>query len=573
MAAGENPDKVESPELICPGWRYSSTLPNPLDIDESRLAPSVGGTSGGNGTSAGSSDLEQKSEANPRSHIFLGRPMSVAHELAFFIVVATANFTPHSGFHQTLCILREIGDDIGAVAPGQLVWTVAAYGLSVGTLILPAGRLGDLYGHRRLFLLGNLWFALASLLAGLAAVCAPPRQRYAAFVVARALQGIGPAVLVPNAVALLGVTYVPGPRKAMLFAVFGAMAPASAVVSPAVTGLIALAWWPCAFWALALVLALVAAAGLYVIPADEERSHHHGAGGGGGGGGPAAAAARRRGGFRGLCAELDVLGALTGVTGLVLISVAWIQSTLAGWGRPYVGALLVLGLGLCAAFACVEARARKPLIPLEAINSGVALVLAAVFCGWGCFSIYIYYIWSFYEVLRGATPLLATAWHSPILVSGVAAALTFGLVVHRVGPAVVMALALLAFAAGSALIATAPIAQTYWSQTFLCNLVITWGMDLSFPAATLMLSDLVAAEHQGIAASLVTTVVNYSGALALGVAGTVAAHAQGEGQTPEDVLRGYRGAWYVGIGLAVCGLVFSLVFVWRFSKRQKGMMG
>ncbi|KAI1426965.1 major facilitator superfamily transporter [Xylaria sp. FL1777] len=508
---------------------------------------------------SGSSDLEKNSPRDRRTYIFLGKPMSFAHELAFFAVVSTANFTPHSGFHQTLCILQLIATDLGATQGAQLVWLMAGYGLTIGTFILLAGRLGDIYGYKRLFLIGNLWFALSSLLAGFA-IFIPIQTstyrptRYAVFLMARVLQGIGPALMIPNGVALLGATYVPGPRKAMLFAIFGAMAPASAIISPAITSLFALLWWPYAFWTFAIVLVGVTLVGLYVIPDPPVTGEEN------------TCTGQSQQGFINLCAELDVLGALTGVSGLVFISVALNQGSLAGWRNAYVPAILVAGILLCATFVLIERQARKPLIPLEALNVGVGFVLAAIGCGWGCFGIYIFYIWEFYEVLRGASPLLATAWHSPILVSGIAAALTTGFIIHRVGPAVVMALALLAFTVGITLIATTPIKQSYWLQTFFCNIIITWGMDLSFPAATLMLSDLVAPEHQGIAASLVTTVVNYSGALALGVAGGVELHVNGGGWSPENILKGYRGAWYLGTGLGATGFLISLVFVCRFSR-------
>ncbi|KAI5928497.1 major facilitator superfamily domain-containing protein [Camillea tinctor] len=554
-APGGTNDDLLSKDFEKSGTNESSWTFRELDVDPGPRAANP------RDASTNSSDLEKQSQENPRAHIFLTRPMTTLHEIAFFMIVATANFTPLSGFHQTLCILHIIGDDLGVTNPGQLVWLMSGYGLTVGTFILPAGRLGDVYGYKRVFVLGNLWFAAFSLLAGLATYAGSGRG-YAVFLVSRIMQGVGPALLIPNAVALLGVTYVPGPRKAMLFALFGAVAPASAVISPAVTSLFAMVWWPSAFWALALVLVVVALAAVHIVP-DVPPS-------------PEKTAAQQQqqpqeSGFRRFCAELDVLGAVTGVTGLVLISVAWNQGVVdGGWHSAYTYVLLILGILLCASFACVERRARKPLIPLQALrNPGVAFVLAAVSCGWGCFGIYIYYVWEFYEVARGASPLLATAWHSPILVSGVAAAVTTGLAIHRVGPAAVMALALLAFTAGTALIATAPVDQTYWAQTFLCNVVVTWGMDLSFPAATLVLSDLVAPEHQGIAASLVTTVVNYSGALALGVAGTVEIRVNNGGATPEDVLRGYRGAWYVAIALGALGLAISLVFAWRFSRWQR----
>ncbi|KAI1457224.1 MFS general substrate transporter [Annulohypoxylon moriforme] len=491
-------------------WSYSAPELPSHDLDGNTLSPRLEINDRQNQPSSLSSDLEKKGgREDPRAHIFLGRPMTVIHEIAFFAVVSTANFTPRS--------------DLGVTSSGQLVWIIAGYSLT-GTLILLAGRLGDVYGHKFIFLLGNAWFALFSLVAGLSVYTPRP---YATFLFARIMQGIGPALLVPSAVALLGVTYVPGPRKAMLFAIFGAMAPTSAIISPAFTSLLALARWSYAFFALSLFLIFTTLAGMVIIP-----------------GGLTPEKGRvPQGDLKILCAEMDVLGALTGVSGLVLISVSWNQASINSWRDPYVPILLMVGSLLCVCFIFVEKHARKPLIPLQALNPGVAFVLAAVFCGWGCFGIYIYYIWEFYEVLRGASPLLATAMHSPILVSGIAAAITTGVIIHRVGPAVVMALALLAFTIGTTLIATAPIDQTYWTQTFLCNLIITWGMDLSFPAATLMLSDLVSSEHQGIAASLVTTVVNYSGALAMGVAGTVELHVNNGGKTPEDILKGYRGAW------------------------------
>ena len=81
-------------------------------------------------------------------------------------------------------------------------------------------------------------------------------------------------------------------------------------------------------------------------------------------------------------------------------------------------------------------------------------------------------------------------------------------------------------------------------------------MDMSFPSATIVLSNAVKKEHQGIAASLVNTVVNYSISLALGFAGTVEANV-----SDGDMLKGYRGAWYLGIGLSGTGILLSIVFI------------
>jgi hypothetical protein len=91
---------------------------------------------------------------------------------------------------------------------------------------------------------------------------------------------------------------------------------------------------------------------------------------------------------------------------------------------------------------------------------------------------------------------------------------------------------------------------------------------MSFPAATLLLSNLMAKEHQGVAGSLVNTVVNYSISIALGIAGTIEVHVNSGG---DDLLKGYRAAWYLGIGLAGSGAICAAIFgvhTWRTSRRN-----
>lgn len=168
---------------------------------------------------------------------------------------------------------------------------------------------------------------------------------------------------------------------------------------------------------------------------------------------------------------------------------------------------------------------------------------------------------NFLQVLRGASSLLTAAYLSPVAVSGALASVFTGIALSKLKPAMVMTLALTFFTIGLILLATTPIHQTYWAQTFVCLIVIPWGMDMSFPAATIILSNAVKKEHQGIAASLVTTIVNYSISLGLGFAGTVEVHVNNGGHSPEDILQGYRGAWYVGIGFAVAGLCISIIFL------------
>lgn len=244
------------------------------------------------------------------------------------------------------------------------------------------------------------------------------------------------------------------------------------------------------------------------------------------------------------------------------------QAPVISWKDPSIGITIGMGLLVMLAFFYVETKiTAHPLLPYKRLNSDIGLILGCVACGWACFGIFLYYIWQFFELLRGASPLLASAWYSTNGVSGFVAAVLTGIFLGRVGPPLAMVLAMLAFVVGTIFIGTAPVDQTYWAQSFLCLLIIPFGMDISFPAATIIISDGLPPDEQGIGASLVNTVVNYSISVGLGMAALVEVNVRSEG--PEGLLRGYRGAWYTGIGLSGLGLVISIFFWVRSRKRAR----
>ncbi|KAH7391273.1 major facilitator superfamily domain-containing protein [Cadophora sp. MPI-SDFR-AT-0126] len=470
-----------------------------------------------------------------QSHI--QHPTSLLREAAFVAVLCMAQLFTQASLGQAIAPLHIIGASFGvANQPGQLSWFPAAYSLTVGTFILIAGRLGDLYGHKRFFVAGWIWYGVWSLLAGFAVYV---RHSPVFFDVCRGMQGIGPAFLLPNALAILGRTYEQGRRKEMVFSIFGATAPSGFVFGAVFASLFAqMAWWPWAFWCMGIMCFAMGVAGCFAIPRspppviDESDGY-------------------------GMWERVDGWGCVTGVSALVLINFAWNQGPAVGWETPYTYALLIVGFVCLALFAWVEARASHPLLPMEALTKDTAFVLGCMAAGWSSFGIWVFYSWQFLEELRNTTPLLASAQFIPCAFSGLAAALTTGHILHRVGPSVVMMIAMTAFTTGLILIATAPVNQTYWAQIFISICIMPWGMDMSFPAATILLSDHMRKEHQGVAASLINTVINYSVSIGLGFAGTIESRVNKGG---EDLLEGYRGAWYMGIGLAGLGICISVVF-------------
>ncbi|KAK4501238.1 hypothetical protein PRZ48_007045 [Zasmidium cellare] len=485
-------------------------------------------------------DREAQRTALTKS-VSLEKRVSLPREILVVGLISLAQFTTQVGLGQTLSILHIIGDDFGIDSPGVLSWLIAGYSLTVGTFILFTGRLGDLFGWKRMFVFGFVWFAVWSMVCGLAAY-----SNHVLFVFARVFQGIGPAVVLPNGLALLGGLYQPGPRKNMAFAIFDACAPGGSIVGAAFAGIFGqLAWWPWTFFSFAITLVGIAIVSFLTIPDPQDTKP----------------------GIKGKTSKeaiwaMDVPGATVGITALVLFNFAWNQAPIVGWAKAYIIVTLILGVLLVPAFFYIELRiSPTPILPIDVFTSSNAFVLGCVANGWANFGIWVFYFWQILEVLRGSSPLLASAYLSPLTIAGIVAAVSTGLLLHKMKPAWVMIFAMAAFLTSSILVATLPPFQIYWAQIFVCTIIAPFGMDMSFPSATIVISDSVKKEHQGVAASLVNTVVNYSISLGLGFAGTIEVHVNNGGKTFGDTLHGYRSAMYMGIGLSGLGLGLAVVFL------------
>lgn len=382
------------------------------------------------------------------------RPFSLLRETIFVATICNAQLLTQAGLGIAIAPLHIIGKSFGLTrTSSQLSWFPAAYSLTVGTFILFAGRLGDNFGYRRMFIIGWAWYCLWSLLAGISTY-----SDQIFFDICRAFQGIGPAIVLPNGLAILGRAYPSGTRKDMVFSIFGATAPGGYVLGAVFSSLFAeFLTWSWAYYLLAIYCALLAGLTLLVIPKDETVT-------------------------RRISLELfDIWGTITGVTGLILVNFAWNQAPIVGWSTPYIYVLLIIGIATLVLFFWIEKHATWPLLPLRQLSTQALYVLACIGAGWGSFGIWVYYLWQFLQVARNHSPLLSTAEYSPIAISGLCAAITTGFLLSRIPPSFIMLAAMLAFLVGSTLIATAPLSQTYWIQTFIAIIIMPWGMVTKHP--------------------------------------------------------------------------------------------
>ena len=214
----------------------------------------------------------------------------------------------------------------------DLQWVVNAYVLTFGGFLLLGGRAADLLGRRRMFILGLVVFALASLAGGLA-------QSDTQLIVARAVQGLGGAILAPAALSIVAATFVEGAERNKAMGVWGAVAGSGGAAGVLLGGVLT-EWlgWEWVFW----VNVPIALAAAFLAPRLIAESRD--------------ANLERR---------YDVAGAITVTAGLSILVYALVDAESAGWGSTQTIGLLALAVALLASFVMIELRSRQPLVPFR----------------------------------------------------------------------------------------------------------------------------------------------------------------------------------------------------------------
>jgi EmrB/QacA subfamily drug resistance transporter len=427
--------------------------------------------------------------------------------------------------------LPSIQGDLG-FTQSDLAWVLNAYLIPFGGLLLLGGRLGDLIGQRRIFLVGLAVFTLASLLCAVA-------QTQGMLIGARFVQGAGGA-LASSVVLGMIVTMFPEPREqAKAIGVYAFVASAGGSIGLLLGGALteAISWHWIFFINVPIGLATAAMA-LRLVP---ERP---GIGFGGG---------------------VDVLGALLLIAGLMLGVYTILEIGEQGWTSAQTLGLGAVSLALVAAFLLRQARIENPLMPLRLFRArnvtGANLVLVLLVVGmFGLFFMGALYL----QQILGYDPLeVGLAFLPATIVMGAMSLYVAGPLSMRVGARAVVTGALVSICAGMLLFARTPVDGAYWIDLFAPMVLFGLGAGLAFPALMGLAMSGATPSDAGLASGLANTSPQIGGAIGLAVLATLAADRTeallGRGESTAAALNGgYHVAYLVGAALVVVAIVVTL---------------
>ncbi len=406
-----------------------------------------------------------------------------------------------------------------------LQWVVNAYTLTFAGFLLLGGRAADLLGRRRVFLAGTALFALASL------ACALADSR-SLLIGARALQGIGGAVISPASLAIIATSFAEGRQRSRALGVWGAMGGVGGSLGVLLGGVLTQAFgWPAIFIVNVPIGIAVIAFSRGLIPAGRASTEVR---------------------------HFDVSGALLVTGGLTALVYGIVRTDTLGWSAPGVLVPLAAGASLLAAFAFVEGRvARAPLMPLRvfrmprlrAANLIVFLLYAAVFAIWFFLSLYLQQVLH-YDPLQTGVRFL------PMTLAIVATSTLAPRLVAAFGERRVLTVGMLCAAAGLFLLTGVSAGGSYTADVLPGGVLAAMGLGLSLVPATIAAVAGVSARESGLASGMLNTSRLIGGALGLAVLSTIAAS-----RTRADLLAGVSGPSALSGGFRVAFAVAGALSV------------
>ncbi|MER6125450.1 MFS transporter [Streptomyces sp. NPDC001795] len=435
--------------------------------------------------------------------------------------------------------------DLG-ISDGNRQWVVTAYALAFGGLLLFGGRIADLWGRKRAFVIGLTGFAAASALGGVA-------QSGAMMFGARALQGAFGALLAPAALSLLAVMFTDAKERAKAFGIYGAIAGGGGAVGLILGGFLTeYLDWRWTFF-VNIPFAVVAAAGAYFVIREPEGGRNR--------------------------SPLDIPGVILSTLGLVSLVYGFTRAESDGWGDSLTIGLFVAAAVLLAAFVVTESRVKAPLLPLRVVTDrnrgGVYLSLGlAIIAMFGTFLFLTYYL----QVVKGYSPVKTGFAFLPMIAGMITGSTQIGTrLMTRVPARLLMGPGFLVAATGMFLLAQLEIGSSYASTVLPAMLLLGLGMGTAFMPAMSLATYGVQPRDAGVASAMVNTSQQVGGAIGTALLNTIASSAttsyikdhiatattkpQQQLVQLQGMVHGYANAIWFAVGILVVAAAAALTLV------------
>ncbi|KAH9866303.1 hypothetical protein J1614_008869 [Plenodomus biglobosus] len=455
---------------------------------------------------------------------------SIWMELGFCFALLGSMFVAEyliSGFN---ILLPELAVELD-IPPNAQTWPASVFALVTGAFLLPFGRLADIFGGYIIFNFGLAWLLIWTIIAGFS-------QNYIMLIFCRALQGFGPAAFLPSGIMLLGSIYRPGPRKNLVFSLYGAFAPVGFFMGIFFAGVAAqFIKWGWFFWIGAFILAIVAVMSWLCIPNRTED--------------------RVKGDIK-----MDWWGTATVIPGLVLIIFALTDGSHAskGWATPYIPVTFVIGWIFLGAFVYIEGWvAEQPLLPGDMFSvKGMKPLAIALFFQYGTFGIFLFYASFYIEEVVGASPILTAAWFTPMCVGGLILVTIGGLVLHLLPGRILLLISGTAYILCTLLFAIVPVKFNYWAYVFPAMICATLGIDITYNVSNIFITTSMPKTRQGLAGAFMNSLLFLGIAVFLSFADLAVSETEDRGKSKRE---SYKIAFWLATALSSAGLIIMFLGV------------